>query len=102
MELESYKNGKLLHQGAKEGEKIAVNDLLCIIGEEGKVDVAGIIATSKRGNRKKLVTRNKQTKHKEKRSTINNQRPMKNNKPAMRNQKPMLTAVSKLLLWQRN
>ena len=32
MELESYKNGKLLYQGAKKGEKIAVNDLLCIIG----------------------------------------------------------------------
>ena len=29
MELESYKNGKLLYQGAKKGEKIAVNDLLC-------------------------------------------------------------------------
>lgn len=47
MELESYKNGKLLYQGAKEGEKIAVNDLLCIIGEEGKVDVAAIVAASK-------------------------------------------------------
>ncbi len=47
MELESYKNGKLLHQGAAAGEKIAVNQLLCIIGEEGKVDVAGIIASSK-------------------------------------------------------
>jgi pyruvate dehydrogenase E2 component (dihydrolipoamide acetyltransferase) len=49
MELESYKNGKLLYQGAKQGEKIQVNDLLCIIGEEGKVDVQAIIATSKGG-----------------------------------------------------
>lgn len=47
MELESYKNGKLLYQGAKPGEKIAVNDLLCIIGEEGKVDVQAIIAAAK-------------------------------------------------------
>jgi pyruvate dehydrogenase E2 component (dihydrolipoamide acetyltransferase) len=47
MELESYKNGKLLYQGAKPGEKIAVNDLLCIIGEEGKVDVQAIVAASK-------------------------------------------------------
>ncbi|HKZ68418.1 MAG TPA: biotin/lipoyl-containing protein, partial [Chitinophagaceae bacterium] len=47
MELESYKNGKLLYQGAKKGEKIAVNDLLCIIGEEGKVDVDAIVAASK-------------------------------------------------------
>jgi pyruvate dehydrogenase E2 component (dihydrolipoamide acetyltransferase) len=49
MELESYKNGKLLYQGAKKGEKIAVNDLLCIIGEEGKVDVNAIVAASKGG-----------------------------------------------------
>jgi pyruvate dehydrogenase E2 component (dihydrolipoamide acetyltransferase) len=49
MELESYKNGKLLYQGAREGEKIAVNDLLCIIGEEGKVDVDAIVAAAKGG-----------------------------------------------------
>ena len=49
MELESYKNGKLLYQGAKQGDKIAVNDLLCIIGEEGKVDVDAIVAASKGG-----------------------------------------------------
>ncbi|MFN2458612.1 MAG: pyruvate dehydrogenase complex dihydrolipoamide acetyltransferase [Chitinophagaceae bacterium] len=49
MELESYKNGKLLYQGAEEGQKIAVNDLLCIIGEEGKVDVEKIVAASKGG-----------------------------------------------------
>ena len=49
MELESYKNGKLLYQGAKKGEKIAVNDLLCIIGEEGKVDVDKIVAAAKGG-----------------------------------------------------
>ncbi len=49
MELESYKNGKLLYQGARQGEKIAVNDLLCIIGEEGKVDVAAIVASAKGG-----------------------------------------------------
>jgi pyruvate dehydrogenase E2 component (dihydrolipoamide acetyltransferase) len=49
MELESYKNGKLLYQGAQPGEKIAVNDLLCIIGEEGKVDVNSIVAAAKGG-----------------------------------------------------
>lgn len=49
MELESYKNGTLLYQGAKKGEKIAVNDLLCIIGEEGKVDVNAIVAAAKGG-----------------------------------------------------
>ena len=49
MELESYKNGKLLYQGAKKGEKIVVNELLCIIGEEGKVDVNAIVAAAKGG-----------------------------------------------------
>ncbi len=50
MELESYKNGKLLYIGAKNGEKIVVNDLLCIIGEEGKVDVNAIVAAAKAGS----------------------------------------------------
>lgn len=49
MELESYKNGKLLYQGAAKGEKIAVNALLAIIGEEGKVDVNAIVAAVKGG-----------------------------------------------------
>ena len=49
MELESYKNGTLLYQGAKKGDKIAVNDLLCIIGEKGKVDVDAIVAAAKSG-----------------------------------------------------
>ena len=48
MDLESYKDGTLLYQGAPAGEKIAVNDLLCIIGGEG-VDVDGIVAAAKGG-----------------------------------------------------
>ncbi len=48
MELESYKNGKLLFQGAKAGEKIQVNDLLAIIGEDG-LDVNAIVASLKGG-----------------------------------------------------
>jgi pyruvate dehydrogenase E2 component (dihydrolipoamide acetyltransferase) len=49
MELESYKNGTLLYQGAAKGEKILVNSLLCIIGEKGKVDVDAIVAAAKGG-----------------------------------------------------
>jgi pyruvate dehydrogenase E2 component (dihydrolipoamide acetyltransferase) len=48
MELESYKDGVLLYQGAKAGEKILVNDLLCIIGKEG-MDIASIVAAVKAG-----------------------------------------------------
>ena len=54
MELESYKNGTLLHIGAQKGEKIPVNGLLCIIGEKGKVDVAAIVAAVNAG----MVTTN--------------------------------------------
>ncbi len=49
MELESYKNGKLLYIGAQKGDKVPVNALLCIIGEEGKVDVDKIVAAAKGG-----------------------------------------------------
>lgn len=49
MELESYKDGILLYQGAQPGEKILVNDLLCIIGKEG-LDVAAIVAAVKAGS----------------------------------------------------
>lgn len=46
MELESYKNGVLLFQGAKAGEKIQVNDLLAIIGAaDFKID--DIVAAAK-------------------------------------------------------
>ncbi len=47
MELESYKEGKLLYTGAQKGEKIVVNDLLAIIGDEKKIDVQKIVAASK-------------------------------------------------------
>lgn len=48
MDLESYKDGKLLYQGAKAGEKILVNDLLCIIGKEG-FDVNAVVNALKGG-----------------------------------------------------
>src|SRR6478736_3158297 len=48
MELESYKEGKLLYQGAKAGEKIQVNELLCIIGNDG-LDINAIVSAVKGG-----------------------------------------------------
>lgn len=48
MELESYKNGTLLYQGAKAGDKIAVNELLCIIGEPA-MNIDAIVAAAKGG-----------------------------------------------------
>src|SRR6516225_5178535 len=47
MELESYKDGKLLFIGAQKGEKIAVNDLLAVIGDEKKIDLPRIVSGAK-------------------------------------------------------
>jgi pyruvate dehydrogenase E2 component (dihydrolipoamide acetyltransferase) len=55
MELESYKEGKLLYIGAKEGEKIAVNELLAIIGGDN-VDVQKIVSAAKAGGAQDAVT----------------------------------------------
>ena len=48
MELESYKDGILLYQGAQKGDKILVNDLLCIIGQKG-MDIDAIVKGLKAG-----------------------------------------------------
>ena len=42
MELESYKDGVLLHRGAEQGGKLQVNDLLAIVGDKGE-DVSGLV-----------------------------------------------------------
>ncbi len=60
MDLESYKDGKLLYQGAKKGEKVAVNSLLCIIGDESKVDVQKIVSAVKGGSTPQPSGQNKQ------------------------------------------
>jgi pyruvate dehydrogenase E2 component (dihydrolipoamide acetyltransferase) len=49
MELESYKEGKLLYIGAQKGDKVPVNALLCIIGDEKKVNVDQIVQAAKGG-----------------------------------------------------
>ena len=42
MELESYKDGTLLHIGSDQGGKLQVNDLLAVIGQPGE-DISGIL-----------------------------------------------------------
>ena len=49
MELESYKEGKLLYIGAQKGDKIAINSLLAVIGDEKKVDLEKIKAAANQG-----------------------------------------------------
>ncbi|HLY71407.1 MAG TPA: biotin/lipoyl-containing protein, partial [Puia sp.] len=48
MELESYKDGTLLHLGASKGAKLQVNDLLAIIGKPGE-DIAALIKNNSGG-----------------------------------------------------
>ncbi len=62
MELESYKDGILLYQGAKAGEKIQVNDLLCIIGKEG-LNIDEIVARLKNGGGNKTSNNEQGTKN---------------------------------------
>lgn len=78
MELESYKNGTLLYQGAAKGEKIEVNALLCIIGEKGKVDVDAVIAAAKGGVVKQAAADQK--------SSAESQKPV--SEPATEKQQP--------------
>src|SRR5436190_12950768 len=45
MELESYKDGVLLHIGTDKGGKLQVNDLLAIIGSAGE-DISSLLSGS--------------------------------------------------------
>src|SRR6187399_1774496 len=49
MELESYKDGTLLHIGGDKGSKLQVNDLLAIIGKPGE-DVSALVSQHSGGN----------------------------------------------------
>src|SRR4029078_11578536 len=51
MELESYKDGTLLHIGTDKGGKLQVNDLLAIIGSKGE-DISGLLKEQKAGGQK--------------------------------------------------
>jgi pyruvate dehydrogenase E2 component (dihydrolipoamide acetyltransferase) len=55
MELESYVGGTLLHIGVDKGGKVPVNQLLAIIGDAKKVDVAAIIAAAANGSSAQTV-----------------------------------------------
>src|SRR6476661_1488032 len=46
MELESYKDGTLLHIGGDKGAKIQVDELLAIVGAPGE-DVTGLVSGGK-------------------------------------------------------
>ncbi len=81
MELESYKNGTLLHIGAQKGEKIPVNGLLCIIGEKGKVDVDAIVAAVKGGVSTQPAVDSQQSATSTQQSAVSNEKETKVRQP---------------------
>ena len=83
MELESYKNGTLLYIGAKQGEKIAVNELLCIIGEKGKVDIDAIVNAAKGQGEQGTDDKEQGTRNKE--QETNDRQPATSNQQASTN-----------------
>lgn len=60
MELESYQNGTVLHLGIEKGGKLQVNDLLCIIGNEGE-DITALISGAAIPASNETSTSNNQT-----------------------------------------
>src|SRR5947207_14249097 len=66
MELESYKEGTLLHIGTGQGGKLQVNDLLAIIGRPGE-DISGMVKDKTQGTKDKAQEKSKEqgTKNKE-------------------------------------
>src|ERR1044072_4832932 len=86
MELESYKDGTLLHIGTEKGGKLQVNDLLAIIGTKGE-DISSLI---KGGGQATEKTESKKTAEKtEVRSQKAEAKTQKSaaNQPATTNQK---------------
>src|SRR5882724_11321203 len=63
MELESYKDGTLLHIGVDNGGKLQVNDLLAIIGKPGE-DISGLIKSSGNKEAKQPEKKDEGTKEK--------------------------------------
>lgn len=90
MELESYKDGVLLHRGGEDGAKLQVNDLLAIVGDKGE-DVSGLLnGNGKQDAAKKLEKEN--PKSEKKTSTEDNQQPAEK-QPETGNQKPSTESV---------
>src|SRR5260221_671050 len=55
MGLESYKEGKLLYIGAQKGDKIAINTLLAVIGDDKKVDLRQIKTAAATGGKSAVI-----------------------------------------------
>src|SRR6516162_1568725 len=87
MELESYKDGVLLHRGAEQGGRLQVNDLLAIVGDKGE-DVSGMLGGN--GAKKEdAVSRSQDT---SKKKTESKQPEISNQKPVTETRQPATSA----------
>ena len=68
MEFESFSEGTLLHIGVQEGETAPVDQLLCIIGEEGE-DISELIKSGDSGADSKETSENQQSENQQENST---------------------------------
>ena len=84
MELESYKDGTLLHIGIEKGGKLQVNDLLAIIGAPGE-DISSL---TKGGGQASEKNESKKTEPKKEAATKST-----NKQPAMSNETATATAI---------
>jgi pyruvate dehydrogenase E2 component (dihydrolipoamide acetyltransferase) len=97
MELESYKDGTLLHIGVDKGGKLQVDDLLAIVGKPGE-DISSLV----KGGGKKSEAAGEKTEAKkqetEKASPDQDKTAQKDNapKPATSNQQPATIDISKM------
>src|SRR5436309_8665549 len=91
MELESYKDGVLLHRGGEDGAKLQVNDLLAIVGDKGE-DVSGLISgNGKQDTSSKMQDasgKKQEPKNKKQEPVTENKSETSNQKPETSNQKP--------------
>ena len=65
MEYESYNDGTVLYLGAKEGESVAVNGVLAIVGEKG-ADFEALLKAEKQGDKTEQAAPSKSDKEEEK------------------------------------
>src|SRR6266481_5165746 len=82
MDLESYKDGTLLHIGVDKGGKLQVNDLLAIIGQPGE-DISGLL---KGGGEKKTEQKKEQSQSKKEEAP--KEKPQEKKEQGTSNQQP--------------
>ena len=81
MELESYKDGVLLHIGTEKGGKLQVDDLLAIVGQEGE-DISGLLGNGGPAKEAKSKETQKEEKPKEEKPKEEADKPVPEKKAA--------------------